>query len=314
MIVSLYTYYAIMAILALLIAAKPLYARFVKKQGNKYDAMYFLVLVLLPVNWCIPRVVTVTNCGEYKKEVALVPITHKGKKLSYWKKTMIVNESTTNLWFEFIYYGNKERQEDELDHKIAPEENVIIPNLVIDYLFEQPEERVSSKSDGARKTYLNCMQNDNTMNKPSFLNNVLWHFTDKEFTDTSIFSDAVSEYHLAIKREPDFWQPEEIVFSLPQVKILYEAWINGQEDLLPNEILIEDEQGAFEMEDGMYQVEILATLDADNGKEFTAVEFLMKVHNQLANKELGDHIFFEGVEEISSPGTEVPVYYIMCGS
>lgn len=43
MIVSSNTYIIVLIAIALLICAKPLYARFVKKQGNKYDAMYLLI-------------------------------------------------------------------------------------------------------------------------------------------------------------------------------------------------------------------------------------------------------------------------------
>lgn len=158
MTVSIYVYYAILVVIGLVIVAKPFYARYVKQEGNKYDAMYCLLLILLPINWCIPRVITVTACGQYKQEVAFFPTTQHGKKLGYWKKTMIVNESSNDLWFEFLYYGDEERQEDEIDYTIKPNEAVVIPNLVIDYLFERPEESVRTKSDGARKTYLDCVQ------------------------------------------------------------------------------------------------------------------------------------------------------------
>lgn len=315
MIISLHTYYAIMAMLVLLIAAKPLYARFIKKQGNRYDAMYFLVLLLLPVNWTVPRIITVIDCNQYQYDIALFPTTLKDEPIRYWKKTYIFNESEQDLGFEFIYYGDKQPKENEQNHTIAPGGRVAVPTVVIDYLFEQPGERVRSKSSGAKKTHLNCVQNNNMANKNSDLNHVLWRFNDEKFIDISAFNDAVTAYHLAIKRDPGFWQPDEIVFPLPQVKILYEAWVVGSGNLLSNELIIEEEEPiATGLQGGSHQVEILATLDADNGKGFTVGEFLMKVHNQMANKDLGDHIFFEGTEEVSSPGTEVPVYYIACGS
>ena len=46
----------------------------------------------------------------------------------------------------------------------------------------------------------------------------------------------------------------------------------------------------------MWQVEIMAHLVADNGTYFTREELLFKLHNLMANKELGDHVFFEGIE------------------
>ena len=40
----------------------------------------------------------------------------------------------------------------------------------------------------------------------------------------------------------------------------------------------------------MWQVEIMAHLVADNGTYFTREELLFKLHNLMANKELGDHV------------------------
>ncbi|MNT20123.1 hypothetical protein D3C72_1554210 [compost metagenome] len=69
-----------------------------------------------------------------------------------------------------------------------------------------------------------------------------------------------------------------------------------------------------EPEDDGYQVEIIAKFKADNGKNFTALEFLMKTHNQQVNKELGDHVFFEGIDDHPTIVEGVPTYYIACGS
>ncbi len=43
----------------------------------------------------------------------------------------------------------------------------------------------------------------------------------------------------------------------------------------------------------MWQVEIMAHLVADNGTYFTREELLFKLHNLMANKELGDHVFLK---------------------
>ena len=50
------------------------------------------------------------------------------------------------------------------------------------------------------------------------------------------------------------------------------------------------------------------------GKIFTALEFLMKAHNQMSNKELGDHVFFEGTDETPEIIDGLPTCYIACGS
>ena len=62
-----------------------------------------------------------------------------------------------------------------------------------------------------------------------------------------------------------------------------------------------------------YQVELAATLLPDNGKSFLGYELLMKVHNQQANKELGDHVFYEGTE-IERGEDGIAILPIYCGS
>ena len=54
-------------------------------------------------------------------------------------------------------------------------------------------------------------------------------------------------------------------------------------------------------------------LKADNGKYFTNLELMTKVHNQQANKELGDHVFFEGMD-LDDEIDGIPVFYVACGS
>ncbi|MDR0227847.1 MAG: hypothetical protein LBI72_02105 [Flavobacteriaceae bacterium] len=132
------------------------------------------------------------------------------------------------------------------------------------------------------------------------------------------FNKEVTEYQIMIHKTDHNWKPNEVVFDFPEIQIQYMAWVNGPNDLLENERLIEDDEDVFDdednAEDGFYQVEILAKLKADNGKNFNALEFLMKAHNQQANKELGDHVFFEGTDEQPEVNDGLPTYYIACGS
>mgnify|MGYP000980942018 CR=1 FL=1 len=149
------------------------------------------------------------------------------------------------------------------------------------------------------------------------LNKIAWSFTNKTYSDAEKFNNAVTEYQIDIKENSDEWKPTKIVSDFPEIEIQYMAWVKSPEDLLENEALIEDDEDAFDdepEEEAGYQVEIVAKLTADNGANFTALEFLMKTHNQLANKELGDSTFFEGVEDNSDHEDELPLYYISCGS
>ncbi|MBS5290682.1 MAG: SMI1/KNR4 family protein, partial [Veillonella sp.] len=106
----------------------------------------------------------------------------------------------------------------------------------------------------------------------------------------------------------------------------YEAWIESKDQLFDNERVTDEElleEDKEDKEDGMWQVEIMAHLVADNGTYFTREELLFKLHNLMANKELGDHVFFEGIEyeghECEGNGQidnedAIPVFYIVCGS
>lgn len=149
------------------------------------------------------------------------------------------------------------------------------------------------------------------------LNNIAWSFTEEYYSDKEKFNKEVIEYQDDIS-DKNNWVPDEIVFDVPELQIQYMAWIYEPGDLLENETLIDEDKDVFdeepdEDEDG-YQVEIIAKLKADNGKNFTALEFLLKTHNQQANKELGDHVFFEGTDEEPVIVDGLPTYYIACGS
>ena len=103
----------------------------------------------------------------------------------------------------------------------------------------------------------------------------------------------------------------------------YEAWIESENQLYHNERLNDEELLEEEKEDNMRQVEIMAHITADNSKYFTGEELTLKLQNLMANKELGDHVFYEGIEyeghECEGHGLidnedGIPVFYVCCGS
>ena len=108
---------------------------------------------------------------------------------------------------------------------------------------------------------------------------------------------------------------DELVVDEPKIEMQYMAWVDP-EHILPNEELMEDDDIFEEEPDDVeygYQVELAATLLPDNGKSFLGYELLMKVHNQQANKELGDHVFYEGTE-IERGENGIAILPIYCGS
>ena len=132
------------------------------------------------------------------------------------------------------------------------------------------------------------------------------------------------EYNTVVEKYVDEDQTNnDDILAEPEILVTYEAWIESVDQLFDNERVTDEELLEDDKEDGMWQVEIMAYLVADNGTYFTREELLFKLHNLMANKELGDHVFFEGIEyeghECEGYGLidnedGIPVFYICCGS
>ena len=158
MIVTAQTYNIILAVFAGMISIKPLYCRFIKKQGKKDDWMFLFILILLPVNWYTPTIILITDCGKFTKEVVLFPTKKEGINISYGRNNYIINHSKQTLAFEYLYYGNDQKKEDQRDFVIFPDKTATVNEVKIDYIFESPAKSVSTKSSGATKTMLYCEQ------------------------------------------------------------------------------------------------------------------------------------------------------------
>jgi len=157
MIIPAQTYNIILIAIVILTALKPLFTRFIKKQGNKHDWMFALLILLLPINWYTPTFITVTECEKFTKEVLLFPGKKDGVSYSYGWNNYVINKSKQTLVFEYVYYGDSKREEDETDQIIKPNAIGKVNEVVIDYIFEPQAKSVSTKSSGATKTSLYCM-------------------------------------------------------------------------------------------------------------------------------------------------------------
>ena len=132
------------------------------------------------------------------------------------------------------------------------------------------------------------------------------------------------EYNTVVEKYVDEDQADnDDILDEPEILVTYEAWIESVDQLFDNERVTDEELFEEDKEDGMWQVEIMAHLVADNGTYFTREELLFKLHNLMANKELGDHVFFEGIEyeghECEGYGLidnedGIRVFYTCCGS
>ena len=147
------------------------------------------------------------------------------------------------------------------------------------------------------------------------LNKIAWNF-NKKISTIDDFNQRVLQYQLDNMMDRACWKSDEIVIDSPVVDVAFMAWIE-KGGLAENEILLEEE-GFFEdeenSEDGLFQAEMRARFEANNGRNFTALELLYKLDKQMKSKELGDHIFFEGLSLEGEGEGDIPLYYMGCGS
>jgi hypothetical protein len=117
---------------------------------------------------------------------------------------------------------------------------------------------------------------------------VAWTFTGQPFRTQAEFESALKEYQADIKDDTS-WDPSELVLLAPRVVVRHEEG--------------EDEEDCE------------VTLNANDGKVFSAGELLFKVHNAFVNQLDGlDHHFFEGFSLEADESKKFPVYVISMGS
>ncbi|SFN49498.1 hypothetical protein SAMN05421594_2983 [Chryseobacterium oleae] len=151
------------------------------------------------------------------------------------------------------------------------------------------------------------------------LSNILWAFQKKGYSNIEDFNKEITDYQTRILKEKASWEPHKVVIDAPEINVSYEAWIKGKEDIADNETIIGNENEVFSEDNsdyGMFQVEFCAKLKAANGANFTALDLMYQLHNQVSHKELGDHIFFEGLTADDNEELEnnIPHYLMYLGS
>jgi len=125
---------------------------------------------------------------------------------------------------------------------------------------------------------------------PVILKEIAWSFTNTTYNSVDQFNEEVKQYQLDIFQE-DRWQPENVVLNSPRFLMEYEFWTD----------------------EGDEQVETVEV--TSNKPHFTAGELLFEIHNLLAEKYLGDHVFFEGLNySEEGAATDLPKYELRLGS
>ena len=181
---------------------------------------------------------------------------------------------------------------------------MLIPTMVVFYIIKKPLLKRETRKLVEKKLA-------DTPSTDDILTSVYWAFSNQEYVSNDAFTLDIINY---IEDNKANWNPNGIAINSRKVCIVYEAFITGIEQLRSNETVIDmsylDEENRI---DGVFQTDIKAYLTADNGKYFTNVELLRKIHNQLAYKDLGNNESFEGLEYVDTDGG-TSVYRLMTGS
>lgn len=179
---------------------------------------------------------------------------------------------------------------------------MLIPTLAVFFMIKKPLLRRETKK---------LLDNDSLADVNDLLTQIIWEFTPNEYVSNEAFTKDIIDY---IEDNRENWVPNKIALKASRVHIVYEAFITGLEQLRINENVLDmsclDEECRI---DGVFQTDIKVYLTADNGKYFTNVELLRKIHNQLAYKDLGNNEFLEGLEYIETDGG-TSIYRLMTGS
>ncbi len=145
------------------------------------------------------------------------------------------------------------------------------------------------------------------------MENVYWCFSAQTYNELDEFVTAVNDYTAQLcsdlNRPFTPWDPQQPAAEAATINLRYEAWLSGPEELAPGETLLSDSTFDSDTDDdGYWEVDINLTVPAANGQVVTQGELLFTVHNALARKDLGDHIFFEGF------GVEDGTFWMHLGS
>ncbi len=181
---------------------------------------------------------------------------------------------------------------------------MLIPTMAVFYIIKKPLLKRETRKLVEKKLA-------DTPSTDDVLTSVYWEFSNQEYMGNDAFTLDINNY---IEDNKANWNPNGIAINSRKVCIVYEAFITGLEQLRSNETVLDmsclDEECRI---DGVFQIDIKAYLTADNGKYFTNVELLRKIHNQLAYKDLGNNEFLEGLEYIETDGG-TSIYRLMTGS
>lgn len=123
------------------------------------------------------------------------------------------------------------------------------------------------------------------------MKNISWDVGGIPSHDRTDFYEWVYSHRLEISTS-GFWDPDMIAILVPRIRIAFDYWDEGDDS-----------------------INCVYELESDNGLWFTEGELLFKIHNVAARKNLGDHLWFEGLDlSKNQEDGKSPLYDLCLGS
>ena len=123
--------------------------------------------------------------------------------------------------------------------------------------------------------------------------NTAWCFSKNAQQNLEEFNHEIARYNQVVLGENDSWNAHEIVIPQINIGIVFQHWTQQNER----------------------KYEYMA-LTASNEQGFSLLDLIFQIQLQLAGIDLGDHLFFEGLQplpDINGEGS-LPCYILRCGS
>lgn len=127
-----------------------------KRKVIKFPGIFVVAAIGLCIyfNQFFPYVYTITDCGEYQKEILIAPKVVNGTEMTLDGKAWINNESEYYLYMEAVVYGYSGRTPG--GQEIEPQTCVQAKAHRIDYIFEEPPRSISTNNSAEVRYWLDC--------------------------------------------------------------------------------------------------------------------------------------------------------------
>lgn len=152
------------------------------------------------------------------------------------------------------------------------------------------------------------------------LDHVSWHFDGTKFDVQEDFNEAITEWNHGLAEDCSEdglifeWNPSEIIIDQPKIRVEYSYSLEKSYILFPEErITPYFKRKLLAAPNGQkVYIRLMAELTADNGRNFSTLEVMYKLHKLHANK-IREY-YFEGFYAVGIDKDGVPVYRLSVGT